>query len=196
MRLLSYSLAYLKYGASQDSRARFRNMADHDVKPVAGWMHLVAGRRPKRALARAGVLVVGSLVVFKFLLLPIRVVGISMVPTYRNGSVNFVNRISYSVAKPKRGDVVTIRMPGENVVLLKRIVALPGERVAIERGVVKINGAPLPEPYVLSNRAWRYPETRVDDDEYFVIGDNRTMDQGGHYFGFVKREEIIGKVIF
>ena len=119
-----------------------------------------------------------------------------MTPTYRNGTVNFVNRISYSTAKPKRGDVVAIRMPGEKFLLLKRIIGLPGEDVAIRRGVVTINRAPLDEPYVLSNRHWNSSETHLSDDEYFVIGDNRTMDQRWHDYGMHKREDIIGKVIF
>jgi len=157
---------------------------------------MAVGRRPRRTLARAGILLLSSLVTFKFLILPIRVVGISMIPAYRNGTVNFVNRISYSKAKPNRGDVVAIRMAGEKSLLLKRIIALPGERVAIRRGVVTINGAPLNEPYVLANRTWNSPEIHLNDNEYFVIGDNRTMDQRWHDFGVRKREDIVGKVIF
>jgi signal peptidase I len=119
-----------------------------------------------------------------------------MTPAYRNGTVNFVNRISYSKAKPNRGDVVAIKMARQKSLLLKRIIALPGERVAIRRGVVTVNGAPLNEPYVLSNRTWNSPEIHLRDDEYFVIGDNRTMDQRWHDYGVRKREDIVGKVIF
>jgi len=141
-------------------------------------------------------LLVSSLVVFKFLFLPIRVVGISMVPTYRNGTINFVNRLSYASANPKRGDVVAIKLAGSRELLLKRIIALPGERIAIQHGAVKINGRRLQEPYVLSNHTWNYPELLLAADEYFVIGDNRTMDQRWHDYGIRKREDIIGKVLF
>ena len=154
-----------------------------------------AGRRPRRTLARAGLLP-GSLVTFKFLIFPIRVVGISMIPAYRNGTVNLVNRISYCKAKPKRGDVVAIKMAHEKSLLLKRLIALPGERLAIRRGVVTINGVPLHEPYVMSGRTWNSPEIHLGDDEYFVIGDNRTMDQRWHDYGVHKRADIVGKVIF
>jgi signal peptidase I len=173
-----------------------RVMADQKSGSSPWWIRLAVGRRPRRTLARAGFLLLSSLVTFKFLIFPIRVVGISMIPAYRNGTVNLVNRISYSNSKPRRGDVVAIRMAGEKSLLLKRIIALPGERLAIRRGVVTINGVPLAEPYVLSNRTWNSPEIHLRDNEYFVIGDNRTMDQRWHDFGVRKREDILGKVIF
>jgi signal peptidase I len=157
------------------------------------WGRMLIGRRPKRTLARLIVLVVASFVLFKFLFIAIRVTGHSMEPTYRDGRINFVNRISYRRHGPNRGDVVALREDGSRLVLMKRVAGLPGERVAVRRGRVIINGVPLDEPYV---RGTEIPptrnETRLKSNEYFVIGDNRDITA----YGTVYRHEIIGKVVF
>ena len=113
---------------------------------------VVIGRNWKLTLARLIVLVVTCFVVFRFILLPVRVEGISMLPTYQNGSVNFVNRLAYLRHEPQRGDVVGIRLSDPSimwpsVMYLKRIIGLPGETVAFANGTVLINGQALDEPY-------------------------------------------------
>ena len=90
---------------------------------------LLIGRRPKHTLIRIVVWVVTCFAVAKFVLLPIRVEGVSMLPTYRENRVNFVNRLAYIYSKPKRGDVVAIRLAGPSIMYMKRIVGLPGETV-------------------------------------------------------------------
>ena len=90
--------------------------------------------------------------------LPIRMEGISMLPTY-SGGINFANRYAYRWSPPQRGDAVAVRMrPGEGVVFVKRIVGMPGERVGIEVGVVMINGEPLIESHVLYKTLWNMPK--------------------------------------
>jgi signal peptidase I len=159
-------------------------------------MRFIFGRNPRRTLLRLTSLVILSLILFRFILIPIRVSGFSMLPTYRDGKVNFINHQAYRWAKPKRGDVVAFRVPEEgNVVLLKRIVGLPGERIRVREGKVYINGELLAEPYV-------YPkgrpggstrrEIKLRDDEYFVMGDNR----GISVFREIPQHYIIGKVLF
>jgi hypothetical protein len=79
--------------------------------PLASWLRILAvGRDPKRTLLRAAVLAEVCLVVFKWVLLPVRVAGISMAPTYADRSLNFVNRVAYLGHGPRRGDVVGIRL--------------------------------------------------------------------------------------
>ena len=94
-------------------------------------------------LIRAAALIVAAVIVFGFVLLPIRMYGISMLPTYATAAST--SRIGWptSGATPARGDVVAIRMAGEGVVYVKRIVGLPGERLEISMGVVMVNGEPL-----------------------------------------------------
>jgi signal peptidase I len=165
-------------------------------RPRPGLVRVIAiGRNPKNTLIRIVVLVVVCFVVFNFILLPIRVTGISMLPAYKDRSVNCVNRLAYLWHEPRRGDVVSIRYAGPHVMLMKRIVGLPGETVAFKDGRVLINGTPLDEPYEKSPCDWNLPPVKLGADEYFVVGDNRTMPAELHTFGRVERERIIGKVL-
>jgi signal peptidase I len=91
---------------------------------------------------------------------------------------------------------VAIRLAGPSLVIVKRVVGLPGERVAFVGGVVQINGVPLDEPYVRSRRPWDRAEVTMGAHEYFVVGDNRGMSQGNHKFGAVDEQRILGRVLF
>ena len=165
-------------------------------KPRPHWLQVIAvGRNPRYTLVRIVVLVVVCVALFHFVLLPVRVDGISMFPTYKNGSVNFSNRLAYLWHEPRRGDVVTIRYAGEHLMLLKRIIGLPGETVAFDNGAVLINGQPLPEPYEKHPGDWTLLPRKLGPDEYFVVGDNRTMPYKQHTFGVVERFRIVGKVL-
>lgn len=166
------------------------------------WQRLLVGGNLKLTLVRGAALALLSVVLFKFVWLPMWIEGQSMEPTYHHGGFTFVNRLAYRRATPQRGDVVAIRMPKTEALLMKRIIALPGERIAIQRNEVLINGAPLAEPYVQyqaerpKQRPWRFDEIQLDADEYFVIGDNRGMDQTQHVFGAATRDRIVGRITF
>jgi signal peptidase I len=163
---------------------------------VPRWLRiLVIGRNPKVTLARAVVLAILCFVVFKFVLLHIRVEGISMLPTYQDGSAHFVNRLAYLWHEPRRGDVVSIRLAGVHLMYLKRIIGLPGETVAFVNGQVLINDQVLDEPYEKLSCDWNLPPEKLGPDEYFVVGDNRTMPPENHTFGKVERDRIVGKTI-
>jgi signal peptidase I len=97
---------------------------------------------------------------------------------------------------PSRGDIVAIKLAGPHVLYLKRIIALPGERISLSAGQVYINGMPLPEPYVRNKSGWDVPEVTLTTREYFVIGDNRGMRAKDHDFGRVDVSRIAGKVVF
>ncbi|MGA3283435.1 MAG: signal peptidase I [Verrucomicrobiota bacterium] len=153
------------------------------------------GRNPKVTLARAAVLVVLCFVIFKFILLHIRVEGISMLPTYQDRSAYFVNRLAYLWHEPRRGDVVSIRLAGIHLMYLKRVIGLPGETVAFVNGLVLIDGQVLDEPYEKLPCDWNLPPVKLGPDEYFVVGDNRSMPWQDHTFGKVERNRIVGKAI-
>ena len=164
--------------------------------PKRRWLDIVViGRHPKATLARVVVLIVACCVVFRFILLPIRVEGISMLPTYQDQSLNLVNRLAYLWHEPQRGDVVSIRLAGLHRMFLKRIIGLPGETVAFENGWVLINGEVLDEPYEKSACDWNCPPVKLGSDEYFAVGDNRTMAWTEHRMGKVDRTHIVGKAI-
>src|ERR1035441_8267053 len=141
------------------------------------------GRNPKVTLVRVAVLIVTSFVVFKFILLPIRVEGISMLPNYKDRSWNLVNRFAYLRHEPQRSDVVSIRLAGPHVMYMKRIIGLPGETVAFANGRVLINGEELDEPYEKLPCDWNLPAVKIGPNEYFVVGDNRTMPSQDHTLG-------------
>jgi signal peptidase I len=157
---------------------------------------LVFGRKPRRTLIRILILGGVSFVVFGWMLTPIRVRGISMEPTYRDGTLNLVNRVVYRFRAPARGDVIAIRLAGPHVLYVKRIVGLPGERIAFVNGTIEVNGAPLAEPYVENRQPWHVPEVACGPREYFVVGDNRGMRAGDHDFGRVDARRILGTLVF
>ena len=159
-------------------------------------MSVLLGRNPKLTLLRAGALVASAIVVFGWILLPLRLAGISMLPTYRDGALNFANRAAYWGRDPARGDVVAIRMAGNSAFLVKRIVALPGEQIAISEGTVLIDGRPLEEIDVVLRSPWNMQPMTLGADEYFVIGDNRSMPMANHDLGRVARGRIVGKLLY
>ena len=89
-------------------------MTDEVKKPLLpNWLRIVLiGRRPRYTMIRILVLVIVAFVLFGFFLLPVRIGGPSMLPNYRTGGVNIVNRLAYLRHGPERGDVVTIRISG------------------------------------------------------------------------------------
>jgi signal peptidase I len=145
---------------------------------------------------RVIVLAVVSFVTFKWVFLPIRTEGSSMLPTYGPGELNLVYQLAYRVSAPKRGEVIAIQMAGPHVLYVKRVIGLPGERVSVKEGQVEINGTVLSEPYVRNRKPWAVPEVTLGSQEYFVIGDNRGMSAGEHDFGRVNRDRILGRVVF
>ena len=153
------------------------------------------GSSPRRALLRATLLAAGLLVASRFLLMPLRAWGPSMLPTYHEGQWLLVNRLAYRLRDPERGEVVAIRLAGGRAALVKRVIGLPGERVRIVAGTVEVDGAPLDEPYVRHRRPWHVVEAQLADDEYYVIGDNRGMPADAHDFGRTSRARLLGRVI-
>jgi len=134
-----------------------------------------------------------------------------MLPSYRDHAIDFVNCLAYVRKSPQRGDVVAIRLNPDSAahetfidglrmpahaMLLKRVVALPGETIAFAGGHIFINGQRLDEPYESTLHCdWNRAAETLAADQYFVVGDNRTMPQESHYFGRCKRSQIIGKVL-
>lgn len=162
----------------------------------SGLNRVLFGRNPKRTLVRIVILVAIACIVRGFVLLPVKVEGPSMMPTYHDRSVHIVNRLAYLFHEPRRGDVVAIGMlAGEHIMYLKRIVGLPGETVAFHQGQLYINGQPVEEPYLRLRSNWGHEDQPVGLDEYYVVGDNREMAWDDHIHGRGKRELIVGKVI-
>lgn len=171
-----------------------------------GWLRVIAiGRNPKMTFVRIVVWAVVCVLVFKIALLRVEVDGISMLPTYRDQSKNWINRLAYLRHEPKRGDVVAIRLVQANdfisqleppgVMLLKRIIGTPGDSVAFADGRAVINGEILDEPYERFSCDWNIPPVKLAADEYYVVGDNRSMPEQNHTKGVFKRNQILGRIM-
>jgi signal peptidase I len=129
----------------------------------------------------------------------------SMEPTLQNYDRVIVDKLSYRFQTPQRFDIVVFE-PNEAVIkgcglsaekqkssLIKRVIGLPGELVEIKEGVTYINGKTLSEPYLVKAPEYDLPLTTVPANSYFALGDNRNNSCDGHVWGFVPKENIIGK---
>jgi signal peptidase I len=147
------------------------------------------------------------LVVYLFLMQPHQVNGQSMVPNFQDGEHVMTDKISYKFREPMRGEVVVFHAPpaagcveGTGCDFIKRIIAVPGDRVAVHDNAFWINGEKLPEPYIpsdfeiLPGRATLNQEIYLAPDEYFVSGDNRPHSSDSRFWGPVSKDEIVGRV--
>ena len=134
-----------------------------------------------------------------FLYQPVRVEGTSMLPMLEDQDRLFINKIAYRVGEIQRGDVVVFQYPHDHSKsYIKRVIALPGDRLRIDQGDVYVNGKRLPEPYVPSrfedDRS--QPEMVLPRNAYFVMGDHRSISSDSRDFGPVDRDLIYGKAVF
>lgn len=123
--------------------------------------------------------------------------GSSMEPTLTDRDRLWLDKLSYRFGEPGRGDIVVFDMPGERYI--KRIIALPGERVWSKDGIVYVEGKRLEEDYVLDRirRGGDFGPFTVPDGAVFVLGDNRNnSDDSRGSVGMLDVEKIIGKVVF
>jgi signal peptidase I len=156
----------------------------------------LVGTSPARTLLRAALLAAVLLAGSRFVLSPVRAVGISMLPAYADGQLLLLNRLAYHLGEPARGDVVAIRLSGDAAVLVKRIIGLPGERVGIVDGRVFVDDELLAEPYVALPCDWTVEEVALAPDEYYVVGDNRSMPVTLHDFGTATRDRLLGRLVW
>jgi signal peptidase I len=115
-----------------------------------------------------------------------------MEPTYRDGGINFCWKWHFLFSKPKRYEVVAIRLAGSQVMLLKRVIALEGEQVEFRQGKLFINEKEIEEPYVQYPCHWNLPPRQVAKDHVYVVGDNRNMPMENHLFGQASMKRVVG----
>jgi signal peptidase I len=134
-----------------------------------------------------------------FLYQPVRVEGTSMLPVLEDQDRLFINKIAYRVGEIHQGDVVVFEYPlDHSKSYIKRVIALPGDRLRIDHGLVYVNGVRLPEPYVPSRFTDErtQPEMVLPPNEYFMMGDHRSISSDSRDFGPVDRDLIYGKAVF
>jgi signal peptidase I len=143
--------------------------------------------------------VAASVLIIVFLYQPVRVEGTSMLPRLEDSDRLFINKFVYHFEDIHRGDVVVFHYPRDpEKSYIKRVIALPGDRLRIDRGDVYVNGKRLREPYVPEDYrdTKSLAETVIPDDEYFMMGDHRSISSDSREFGPVDRDLIYGKAVF
>ncbi len=123
----------------------------------------------------------------------------SMEPTLEINDKLIIEKLSYRFESPQRGDVVvfspTDALKAQNFhdAFIKRVIALPGETVKVKAGTVFIDNQPLSEKYIDEDPNYNYGPVTVPAGQYLVLGDNRNNSYDSHLWGFVPKENIIGK---
>lgn len=156
--------------------------------------------------------IVGIIIVVKliqgFLIQPFIVDGGSMLPTYHSEEFLLVDKLSYLLHTPARGDVMIFKLyennnnPYEGKHLIKRVIGLPGEHVVVKDGITTIYNASNPkgftidEPYVTYKDTHKNADETLDANHYFVMGDNRAQSYDSRDWGPLDKINIKGQVLF
>lgn len=129
-----------------------------------------------------------------FLAQATRVYGSSMEPNLYTDQRLVVEKISYHLHSPQRGDVVVIRMPRQGPeLLIKRIIGLPGETIEVREGQVYIDGQAIQEDYLTQPTNGTYGPLTIPAGQVFVMGDNRGASNDSRSFGPVEFERLVGR---
>ena len=167
-----------------------------------------------------------SLLVRAYVVQPYRVEMTSMYNTLTPNDLVLVDKVSYKLHPPRRGDVVVFVPPTMqnikeptlseklkayfdflflrkplpqwpvNDKYIKRIIGLSGETISVQENAVYIDGRPLNEPYLHSPMLSNLPDTKIPEGYYFVMGDNRSVSLDSRSFGPVQMSSMVGKAIF
>ncbi len=140
------------------------------------------------------------MLISRYFVQEVEVVGEGMAPTLRGQDHYLLNRwtFRFNLDKPQVREVVVIVDPDDHKLGVSRIVAIPGDSIRFLNGRVYVNGGELPEPYLTPNtRTFINPFVREQtiqcgENEYFVLGDNRTTSIDSRHFGPVHLDNIVG----
>ena len=140
-----------------------------------------------------------------YLVQPFFVKGASMEPTFDDGNYILIDEISYRFRDPERGDIVVFRYPQDpSQFFIKRVIALPGETLEVKANQITIYSRTRQNGLVLDETGYLSPQQQtigsfklhLDDNDYFVLGDNRLRSSDSRIWGAVNRSLITGRVFF
>lgn len=137
------------------------------------------------------VIVVVVVLIRTFIITPVRVDSDSMKNTLKNGDILLL----YKLSSIDRFDIIVLDEEKDNEKIIKRVIGLPGETVAIKKGKIYINDKVIDDEYAYGETS-DYNKVTLRDDEYFILGDNRLISKDSRYFGPIKDNEIKGKIVF
>ena len=139
------------------------------------------------ALLTAIIFLVVNAVIGRF-----RIESVSMQPNLYEGEYVIVDKVSYSLRGPQRGDIIVFEKTGQPD-LIKRVIGLPGDTVEVRNAQVFVNGTPLDEPYVANPPNYAFGPVQVEPGRYFVLGDNRSNSSDSHVWGTIPGDTIVGR---
>lgn len=158
---------------------------EEKTKPRKSW---------QRELLEWGLAILAAVVIAflvrAYVFSPYRVDGVSMLETLQDGEMMFTTKYDYILGEPSRFDVVICRYPGRSEHFVKRLVGLPGDTVAIAGGVLYVNGEAQEEAYITHLPNYTMEAYTLAEDEYFVLGDNRSNSNDSHIIGTLARSQI------
>ncbi|HHY58095.1 MAG TPA: signal peptidase I [Chloroflexi bacterium] len=167
---------------------------DPSASDEASGLWQLARPAVKEALQIVAPALILAMVVHLFLAQATVVFGQSMEPNLHPHQRLIVDKISYRLHAPQRNDIVVIDLPSMEELLVKRIVAMPGEVVEIRSGVVYVNGQPIAEPFPHDTTPIDMAPMTLGPLSYFVLGDNRSNSNDSRAFGPVTLDQILGRV--
>lgn len=131
-----------------------------------------------------------------FIFEPVQCIGISMYPTLVGGEGMFTEKLTYTVSAPQRDDIIICRYPYHTEKCVKRVIAVPGDRISISDGAIYLNGEKLDESAYWSGyiEDSEMPEVTVPEKCLFVVGDNRNHSGDSRHVGFIPYCQVKGKV--
>lgn len=170
--------------------------------PQTGWNKIWSENREN--LLILAIALVLSVLIRMFVAEPRYIPSDSMIPTLEIGDRLVVEKVSYHLHPPKAGEIVVFSPPKSLQVqgystqqaFIKRIIAQPGQRVAVGNGIVYVDNQPLQEDYIAEPPAYNWGPQKVPAGHYFVMGDNRNDSNDSHIWGFLPEENIIGHAAF
>ena len=159
------------------------------------WVNFFFPRLRPGFFIRMTVVAVLAVLLFTLVLMPCRINGGSMMPTFPEHGFTFCYKLRYLFSKPKRGDIVIIRYK-DKTYFLKRVIGLPGDTVEFRNGDLYLNGRKQNEAYVRYASDWNLSPRKVEPGHYYVVGDNRSQGINEHIFGSVRADRIVGSPIW
>jgi signal peptidase I len=168
-----------------------------DVAATGAPAERVRSRRRPSGVMIGIALIALLLLVRIFVAEPFKIPSESMEPTLVPGDQTLVSKLAYRDASPKRGDLVAFHAPRTGEVLLKRVVAVAGDSVGIEDGLLVVNGRQIREAYADPKAidSVYFGPVRVPAGRMFVLGDNRANSEDSREFGAVSTQRVIGRAV-
>jgi len=134
--------------------------------------------------------------VIRFAIQSYRVSGTSMVPNLQNNEYVVVNKMAYLFHPPERGDVIVFHYPLDTTKdFIKRVIGIPGDTISYDSTTVTVDGTVLKEPYISQAANSEGKTLVVPQNDYFVLGDNRPVSDDSRTWGFVPKDDLVGKAV-